>query len=192
MKKFRLPKIISCSLISSLIITACSEGPDLSGGVTEADDGVVLQSPQSLFSYEFTTDHLIENLKSSADVEVYAGENSVEIERLSEKSSFNSAGFTDGAYVELMLPSDIDFSGKTVRIVLNGKSAGGSAVNGQLAYSTSYKGNSGWYNFELSSVGERVEFEYILPDGSDPNEDYVGIIPLNGKMQLFSLSVEIQ
>ena len=104
-----------------------------------------------------------------------------------EMANPGSGGRTSGARLMLDAETAQALAGSTITVTIIARSTDGAGL--RAAYSTAQFGNSGWNDWELGSDFASVDFDYDLPAGEDINEDYLGLAPQGGSVEIAAVAV---
>ncbi|MEQ8403747.1 MAG: hypothetical protein RKE49_01535 [Oceanicaulis sp.] len=104
-----------------------------------------------------------------------------------EMANSGSGGRTGGARIVLDAATARELTGSRITITVIARSPDGAGL--RAAYSTAQFGNSGWNDLELDAGFAPVSFQYDLPAGEDVNEDYIGLAPQGGSVEIAALAV---
>ena len=121
----------------------------------------------------WTGELLQTELKSTALFSATPSDDGVLVERVAPGEA-DSSGPTNGARLHSILPTLGDTSGAVVNVEVLARVVDSETGAFRVAYSTHYKGNSGWHDFELTDEFAPYEFSYSIQNGEDPNGDYIG------------------
>jgi len=100
-----------------------------------------------------------------------------------------SGARTSGFFLGLPTNYETQFSGSLVRVSVHAKRLGFGGM--KVAYSTAEVGNSGWKIFKLTPKIEVYSFEYQVPELLNGRDDFIGILPTAGPIQITSIEVKI-
>ena len=104
--------------------------------------------------------------------------------------ALTSGGMTGGAHLEIGAATGGHLTGQVVTVNFTARTMGGEPARMAAAYSTHAIGNSGWQYFDLSEEFQDFSFEYAVPEGVDPNPDYLGFWPIREtSVELASVSI---
>lgn len=121
----------------------------------------------------WTGEFLQTELKSTALFSATPSDGGVLVERVATGEA-DSSGPTNGARLHSILPTLGDTSGAVLNVEVMARVVGSETGAFRVAYSTHYKGNSGWHDFELTDEFAPFAFTYTIRDGEDLNGDYIG------------------
>jgi len=166
------------SLALLAILAACGGKepvPEVEPSAPPSSANVEMPDPVTAEQIEisWTGESLRAELRSSEIVTATASENGVLLER-SALGDEISTGPTNGARIQYFLPSFGDTSGVELNVEIMARVLDAEQGALRVAYSTNFKGNSGWTTFDLTDEFVTYELVYTILPGRDPNADFLG------------------
>ena len=106
-----------------------------------------------------------------------------------ETTGENSSGTTSGAAFVFGAEDEQGIGGHKLQVRI--LAVGDVGTTMRAAYSTNEVGNSGWFEFPLTGDFAEYSFDVWVAAPKDGKNDYLGIIPVNGDVEIAAIGVDI-
>lgn len=194
MKKY---VVAALCLASSAALTGCDAVKNMTGQGNETPPPAAIVDPADVARGTFSAEHVIvpsedlgKRLNVPDGITATVTPNGTMTVTAAPGVPANAFGKTSGASIAVTPEQEAEFSNSRLTVKILARSGNGGTVQAQAAYSTFDVGTSNWKKFEVGSDYSVFSFTYDVKPIDKGQGDYVGILPVNGPIEVAAVGFD--